>query len=250
MLALLGFSFLGGIITILSPCILPVLPIVLSASTNSGKKRPLGVIIGFVLGFTVVTLSLAALVRVFNFPPDVLRIVAAILILVMGLTMLVPKLQVVFEQVISRLSSKGELSGNRSGLFGGIITGLSLGFVWAPCVGPIMAAVISLAITESVSFNAVLITLAYSLGTAIPLLAIMLGGRKLLQKIGWLKSRAGRIQQVFAALMLVAGVGIFFNLDRRFQSWVLDVLPGYGSALTGLEENSIIDQNIERLTVD
>lgn len=248
MLVLLLFAFLGGVITVLSPCILPVLPIVLSASTSEGKKRPYGVITGFIVSFTAVTLSLSFVVRQFDLSPDVLRVAAAIIILALGLTLLVPKLQLFFEKAVAGLSRRGSVQTNKSGFWGGFITGLTLGFVWAPCVGPIMAAVITLAITETVSWNALLITVFYSLGTAIPLFAVMQGGRKLLNKVTWLKTNSGKIQRVFAALMLVAAIAIFFNLDRRFQSWILDVFPGYGSALTSIEENNLIEENLDKLS--
>lgn len=250
MAPLIFFGFLGGIVTVLSPCILPVLPIVLSASTADGKRRPYGVIVGFIGSFSAVTLGLSALIRLLNLPPHSLRLVAAGVILLLGLTMLVPKLQLAFEQAVSRLSRKGAAGSSKSGFTGGLITGLSLGLVWAPCVGPIMAAVITLAITESVSWGAVIITVFYSLGTAIPLFAVMQGGRQLLNKVSWLKNNAGRIQRVFAVLMLVTAVGIFFDLDRRFQSWMLDVFPNYGSALTSLEDNSVTEENLDLLKAD
>ena len=248
MAILVLFSFLGGIITVLSPCILPLLPIVLSAATSDGKKRPYGVILGFIMSFTVITLSVSAIVRRFNLPPDILRPIAASVILLLGLILIVPKLQVWYEGAISRITTKGAASAGGSGFSGGVVTGLSLGIIWAPCVGPIMAAVITLAITETVSINAVLITVFYSIGTAIPLFAIMQGGKRLLDRVPWLKQKSGQIQRAFAGLMLVTAIGIFFNLDRRFQGWVLDAFPGYGSALTILEENQLIDEKLEVLS--
>lgn len=248
MAVLILFAFLGGIITVLSPCILPVLPVVLSASAAEGKRRPYGVITGFIISFTAVTLSLSTIVRVFDLSPDVLRFAAVVVILILGLTLLIPKLQLQFEKLTAGLARKGSSGKSRSGFTGGLITGFSLGFVWAPCAGPIMAAVITLAITESVTWNAVLITVFYSIGTAIPLFAVMQGGRQLLNKVSWVKKNSGRIQRAFAVLMIVAAVGIFFNLDRMFQSWMLDAFPRYGSLLTGLEENSLIDNNLDSLS--
>ena len=91
MLILVFFAFLSGIVTILSPCILPVLPIVLSGSVG-GKKRPSGVILGFIASFSIFTLALSTLVRVLNIPPDALRYAAVVLIITFGLIMLIPKL--------------------------------------------------------------------------------------------------------------------------------------------------------------
>src|SRR5271157_4294442 len=97
MLVLLAFAFVSGVITILSPCILPVLPIVLSGSIGGGKARPFGVLAGFVISFTVFTLTLAAIVRALGIPADALRVVAVVLIAVFGIVMLVPKLRDGFE---------------------------------------------------------------------------------------------------------------------------------------------------------
>ena len=90
MIVLLGFAFVSGVITILSPCILPVLPIVLSGGVGGGRARPFGVLVGFVVSFTVFTLALSAIVQALGIPVDAMRIVAVVLIVLFGVVMLVP----------------------------------------------------------------------------------------------------------------------------------------------------------------
>jgi len=241
MAVLLAFAFVSGMITILSPCILPVLPIVLSGGVSGGRARPFGVIAGFAASFTVFTLTLSTLVQAFHVPADALRAVAVALIVAFGLVMLVPKLRDGFELLASGLANwsrprAGAVSAKpRLGFWSGLPIGLSLGLVWTPCVGPIMASVISLALARQVDGGSALIALSYTLGTSIPMLAVMIGGRALLARIPWLARNAAGIQKGFGVVMIVVGVAIGFGWDRRFQTAVLAALPGYGAGLTAIE---------------
>lgn len=254
MFALLVFAFVSGIVTILSPCILPVLPVILSGTTGKGKARPYGILTGFVVSFVVFTLALTALVSALGLSPDALRIVAVVIIALFGLIMLVPRLAAGFELLAARAARIGGRVGSSragsppagsarvlsNGYLGGLPVGLSLGLVWTPCVGPIMASVISLAITQQVDGGAVFITLAYTLGTSIPMLAVMLGGRALLNKVPFLSRNSGKVQRVFGALMLVVAVSIGFGWDRQFQSSILDIFPNYGTGLTAVEDLDLV----------
>ena len=196
---LIAFAFLAGIVTVLSPCILPVLPIVLSGSLTGGKKRPLGIILGFILSFTFFTLFSFALLQLLGIPPDTLRIVAIAILALFGISLFVPQLQVYLERMMSFLASKRSGQTQHEGFGGGIVVGVSLGLLWTPCVGPILGSVIALAATSSVTFLALFITLAYSIGTALPLLAIMFGGRQLLSKAPWITRNAGKSRSFSAS---------------------------------------------------
>jgi cytochrome c biogenesis protein CcdA/thiol-disulfide isomerase/thioredoxin len=239
MLVLLAFAFLSGVITILSPCILPVLPIVLAGGSSGGKARPFGVIAGFVASFSFFTLALSALVQALGVPADAMRYAAIVLIVLFGVVMLVPRLRELFDVAVSRIASRGGAGGapsrKRAGFWGGIPVGLSLGLVWTPCVGPIMASVISLALSQKVDGGSVFVTLAYTLGTAIPMLAVMLGGRALIARVPALARNAGKIQRVFGAVMILMGVALIFQWDRQIQTAILRAFPSYGSGLTAIE---------------
>ena len=134
-------------------------------------------------------------------------------------------------------------SQNRTGFGGGLLIGFSVGLLWTPCVGPILASVISLAITGTVTFDAFLITLAYSLGTAIPMFLIMLGGQNALKRVPWLLANLGNIQKAFGVLMILTAIGIFFNVDRKFQTFILNTFPQYGVGLIKFEDNETIKIN-------
>lgn len=259
MIFLIGFAFLAGIVTILSPCILPILPIVLSGSlpagrqvSGSGKRKPQGIVTGFVLSFTFFTLFLSGLVKATGVSADALRSISIIIILIFGISLLLPQFQVIMEKLFSRVSNKfaapgGSLPAGRQGFLGGVLIGLSLGLIWTPCVGPILASVITLAATSDVSLAAFFITLAYSIGTAIPMFAIMYGGRGLLQKIPWLLPNTEKIQKGFGVLMILTAIGIFFNIDRRFQTYILETFPGYGVGLTKFEDNEMVKNQLQNL---
>ncbi len=236
MLTTAFFAFLSGIVTVASPCVLPILPFLLSG-TIGGRSRPYGIILGFIASFTVFTLLLSSIVGWLGIPPDALRWISVGLLLAFGLTLVIPALHTAYErfssQSVSQLGNLGQQQGN--GFFGGLLVGATLGILWTPCVGPIMASVITLALSGNITAQAIFVTLAFSLGTAIPMLAIMIGGRNLLNRIPNLMTNLPKVQRGFGVAMVVFAVAIGFNLDRTFQTWVLDTFPGYSSFLTGLE---------------
>ena len=250
MIVLIAFAFLAGIVTILSPCILPILPIILSSSIGgkeTGRARPLGVVVGFIASFTFFTLFLSTLVKASGISPDVLRTVSVFVIAGFGISLLIPRFQLFVEKLFSqatRFLPRGNL---QTGFGPGLLIGLSLGLLWTPCVGPILASVISLAITGTVTLDAFMITFAYSLGTAVPLFLVMAGGQNMLRKIPWLLSNTGRIQKVFGVVMIVTAIGIFFNVDRTFQTYILNTFPQYGIGLTKFEDNKIIKQELKKI---
>lgn len=247
MLILILFAFIAGVITILSPCILPILPIILTGAVGSGKRRPIGIVLGFITSFTFFTLALSTIVKATGLPSDLLRNVAVVTIIGLGISMVLPQTQLFLEKLFSRFANAVPRT-NSNGLSGGFVLGLTLGLVWAPCVGPILASVITLAITSSVTFASVLITLAYALGTALPMFAVMTGGRQLLQKNQWLLENAAKIQQGFGVVMIAVGLSMLFQLDRQFQSLVLEKFPQYGAGLTAIENNSSVQKQLKEIS--
>jgi cytochrome c biogenesis protein CcdA/thiol-disulfide isomerase/thioredoxin len=250
MLLLIGFAFLAGVVTVLSPCILPVLPVVLSGGISGGKARPWGVITGFIASFTVFTLTLSSLVQALGLNPDLLRWVSAGLIAVFGVVLVVPAFKDAFLAWTTRMVSRGSTSVRpgkpAGGYWSGLVLGLGLGVVWTPCVGPIMASVITLALSSSVDASSIFITLAYTLGTAIPLFLVMNGGRALLQRVPWLTRHSSGIQRGFGVLMLATAIALFTGADRLFSSWILQVFPSYGSGLTAIENQDAVKNELSK----
>lgn len=232
-----GFAFLAGVITVLSPCVLPLLPVILATAAQEGKARPIGVMIGFVGSFTLATLALSYLVRSLGLPPDINRLLAGYVLILLGLVLAVPALHDLFERFTSRLV--GRFSGGAvvqgSGFGGGLAVGSGLGLAWSPCVGPIMASVITLALNQQVNASAVLITLAFSLGTAIPMAAIVIGGRKVARRLRWFQANAKAVQQALGLIMLLVGVAILAGWDRLIQIQLLTWFPNWELSLTGWE---------------
>ncbi len=244
---LILFAFLGGLVTILSPCILPLLPIVLGASAQEGKKRPLGVVSGFIISFTFFTLFLTSIVRATGLPGDTLRNIAAITILVFGLVLTIPKLLVLWESLASRLANRTKAPRDANGFKGGFAIGISLGLVWTPCVGPILASIITLAATSQVGLGAVVITAAYSAGTAIPLFFLIYGGNRAVKTMPYLKKNSPAIQKIFGLLMILTALALYTGFDRRFQSYILDRFPEYGAGLTSFENTPFVESQINKL---
>lgn len=253
MIILLIFAFLAGIVTVLSPCILPILPIILTSTIggqNSGHARPVGVILGFILSFTFFTLFLSTLVRLSGISADTVRLFSVLVIAGFGVSLLIPQFQIFVEKLFSKLAAFMPNGQNRTGFGGGLIIGFSVGLLWTPCVGPILASVISLAITGTVTLDAFLITLSYSLGTAIPMFLIMLGGQSALRRVPWLLSNLANIQKIFGVLMILTAVAIFFNIDRKFQTFILNTFPQYGAGLIKLEDNELIMNELDKKDSD
>ena len=178
MLVLIGIGFLAGVITAISPCVLPVLPIVLAGGATGSGRRPLAIVAGLVASFTAFTLSAAALLDALGLPQDTLRDAAIALLFVLAATLLVPQLGILLERPFAFLTRRrgGELGG-------GFLLGVSLGLVFVPCAGPVLATITVLAAERQVGLDAVLLTLAYSIGAAVVLLAVALGGQRVSRRL-------------------------------------------------------------------
>ena len=171
MLILLAIGFVAGIVTALSPCVLPVLPIVLAGGATG--RRPLAIVAGIVVSFTVFTLFAAWLLDLLGLPQDLLRNLAIALLLLVALTLLVPQVGELLARPLQALTRRG--SGD---LGGGFFLGASLGLVFVPCAGPVLAAVTVIAAKREVGFDGLLLTVSYAIGAALPMLAIAFAGQR------------------------------------------------------------------------
>ncbi len=248
MVILLFFAFVSGFLTILAPCIWPLLPIILSSATTGGKRKPLGITLGIMLSFGVFTLTISYIVKLIPFDPNLLRLFAVIVISFLGITLLIPILSQKLEGYVSRLSgSFGSKLANKNGFHGGFITGLALGIVWAPCAGPILATIATLAATQQVNSAVVLVTLFYVLGVGIPLFVFAEVGSRLFTKSRFVSKYTGRIQQIFGIIMILTAFAILTNFDKVLQAKLLDVFPSYSSFLTKFESTDTVKQQLDAL---
>jgi cytochrome c biogenesis protein CcdA/thiol-disulfide isomerase/thioredoxin len=240
---LVVFAFLAGAGTALSPCVLPVLPALLSAGATGGRRRPLGIVSGLAITFTVTIVGLATVVDGVGFGDSALRTVAIVALAGFGVAVVVPAVGDRLEAPLSRLGRFGPRSAGQ-GFLSGVLVGGALGFVYAPCAGPILAAVISV---SAASGNTVAVGLAYSLGSSAALLVLALGGRALADRV----RRAGRgpsLQRALGAVMVLTAVAMAAGLDVRFQSAIADYLPAaVVNPTRALEESDAVAQRLDDL---
>src|SRR5437763_239144 len=223
MIILIGFALLAGAGTALSPCVLPVLPALLSAGGVGGRRRPLGIVLGLSVTFTVTIVGVANVVDGVGLGSDPLRDLAIAVLLGFGLALILPGLGARLEAPLSRLARFGVRGARTSGdgFASGLIVGGALGFVYTPCASPVLAAVISV---SAATGRTVAIAIAYAAGSALVLLVLTLGGRRLLERA----RRAGRgllLQRALGLVMVLTAVSIATSLDVEFDQFVAQHIP-------------------------
>lgn len=225
MLVLLLIGFLAGIVTAISPCVLPVLPVLLAGGA-SGRK-PLRIVAGLVVSFSVFTLFASWFLGRLGLPQDLLRNLAIVLLFVMAGVLLLPRAALRLERWLSFFSRLRP--GNTGG--GGFFLGATLGLVFVPCAGPFLAAITVAAARESFGSRTIAATVAYALGTAIPMLAIARGGRELGTRI---RAHAERLRIASGAVIALVAIGFVFHVEDRLAQ----LTPGYTTFLQNRIEQS------------
>jgi cytochrome c biogenesis protein CcdA/thiol-disulfide isomerase/thioredoxin len=246
MLLLILFAAVAGAGTALTPCVLPVLPGLLASAGTGGRRRPLGVIVGLGFTHTVAIVALASLIDGIGLPDAAVRTGAVVILLAFGVSLLVPSLAARVERPLMRLARFGP-RGRGDGFWSGLVVGGGLGFVYAPCAGPILAAVVSVSATRGASEEVVAVALGYATGSALVLLAIAYGGRRLLDRL----RSAGRgpaVQRVLGLVMVGTAVAVATDLDVRFQTALADELPAFVTNPTrGLERSGAVEDRLAEL---
>lgn len=204
----LALAFTEGFALIISPCILPILPIMLSGTIAGGKKRPLGIVVGFVITFAIFTLCARFLVQHLGINLDILRYVALGLIILFGLTMVSDYLSEKFSLLTQRFANIGHrYSVNaKEGFFSGFFLGTLVSLIWVPCAGPILAAVIVQTAIQQATFMSFLTLLLFGLGSAIPMLLIALTGKKLLNNLKFFKKHGLFLRKIFGVIIIIGAL--------------------------------------------
>jgi cytochrome c biogenesis protein CcdA/thiol-disulfide isomerase/thioredoxin len=225
MALLILFGFIAGAATALSPCVLPVLPIALSAGATGGRRRPLGIVTGLTLSFSFATVALVYVIAALGLPDDFLRKLAIIVLLGFGVVLLIPPLAARLEAWMSRFVSRFGVAESRGdGFWSGVAVGLSLGLVYAPCAGPILAGVITVSASQSFDAGKLAVALSYGLGSAAVLYVLMLGGRRLAAPLA---RRGIGLQMAMGAVMVVVALAMLNDYDIRFQNRIASDLPSF-----------------------
>jgi cytochrome c biogenesis protein CcdA/thiol-disulfide isomerase/thioredoxin len=249
MLLLLIFGFVAGAATAVSPCVVPVLPIALSAGVTGGRRKPLGVVAGLVVSFTFALFALVYVIDALGLPNDLLRNVAIIVLAGFGIVLLVPALSARVEGFASRFTSRvGVKTDGGDGFWPGFGLGLSLGVLYAPCAGPILAGVLTFSASQSFNGGRLAVVLAYAIGSAIVLYAIMLGGRKLAAPLA---RRSGAFQMVMGAIMVLVAFAMWQGYDNSFRSDVANSLPAFlNKPVEDIEQSGSAQQALAEIRGD
>ena len=246
MLLLILFAALAGAATAVTPCVLPVLPALLSASATGGKRRPIGIVTGLALTFTITIAGLASVIDGVGVANGVERKIAIAVLFVAGLALLLPAVGDRIEAPLSRLARFGPRS-RGEGFWSGMVVGAALGFLYAPCAGPILAAVVSLGVVEGGSARIILLAASYSVGSAAVLLVLSLGGRR----VGRAPARRGPRARAPARVRRRAGRdrGVMsVNLDVRFQTALANHFPNFiVNPTKGLETSNAVERRLADL---
>src|SRR5215213_1875844 len=234
-LLLVLFAFVAGAGTALSPCVLPVLPALLSAGATGGRRRPLGIVLGLALTFTVTIVALAKVVDGVGLGESLVRDLAIAALALFGVVVAAPRLQA----PLYRLARFGP-RGYGSGFWSGLGVGAALGFVYAPCAGPVLAAVVSV---SAASGRTATIGLAYAAGSGAVLLALALLGRRVVKPF-----RGPALSRVLGSVMVLTAIAMALQLDIRFQTAIADHLPAaLVNPTNSLETSGAVEKRLAEL---
>jgi cytochrome c-type biogenesis protein len=229
-------AFGAGALTILSPCVLPLVPIVLGTAAQRHRFGPLALAAGLVASFTIVGFAIATLGAASGFDGEIIRRAGAILLTVAGLVLLIPALQNLIATAATPLASWADLriAGlERFGLAGHALIGVLLGLVWSPCVGPTLGAATILAAQGDSLGQVAIVMLAFGMGIATILLILAFGTRRFLSKWrGKMMATGSGGKRIFGGLLVAVGVMIWTGYDRVAEGVLVTASPEWLTTLT------------------
>ena len=213
----------AGILTIAAPCIFPLLPILLGTSIgHTSKTRPLFIVAGFILVFSIAALLLSFLSLHAGLSSNVVRNVGIIILALFGIFMLVPSSFDILSTRLNSLAAKGsQLGGTGQGSWGAFVLGMTLGIVWTPCAGPVLASILALIALQKELLTAAILLLAYSIGAGVPMLILAYLGQYLTTQIAWISRYTPVLQRVFGAIIILVAIGLYFNYDTLLYAKLL-----------------------------
>lgn len=228
MLSLL-LAYGAGLLTLINPCVLPILPIVLATALSADRRAPLRLALGMSLSFVALGLGLSAAGPGLGLSPDTAARAAALLMAAFGLVMLVPALAARFATATAGLAARADRGLGAdwaTSPTGQIAGGLLLGAVWSPCIGPTLGAAISLAAQRTDLLGAGLTMAAFAAGVSTLILALAYGAKSRLQARKALLTRlAPKARPILGAAFLAVGLFLWSGLNHPVEAWLLDTLP-------------------------
>jgi cytochrome c biogenesis protein CcdA len=235
-IATLGLAFLAGVLSVLSPCVLPLLPIVLGTAQSEHRLGPAALAAGLAVSFTLIGLFVATIGFAIGLDTDVFRAISAMLLIAVGVVLLVPRLQ---QQVAVAAGPIGSWADERLGgftatsLWGQFGLGALLGAVWVPCVGPTLGAATILAAKGEDLGQVALTMLAFGVGAAVPLMVLGFVSREAMMRWRGKLMEAGKGgKMLLGALLLAVGLLVATGADKKLEVFLLDVSPQWLTDLT------------------
>lgn len=236
MLTLVLIGLVGGLITGISPCVLPVLPAVFIAGSNS--RRPYLVVLGLTLSFSLFTLLGTLVLSALHLPQGVIRWAGLIVLALLGVGMIVPWFERLLERPFARIPAL-KVSEHRGG---GFVLGLALGAVYVPCAGPVLAAITVAGATDHLGGKTVALTVAFAIGTAIPLLVFALAGNRVGARVKAFRRRQRAIRIGGGVVVIALAVGLTFNVTDYLQRAIPDYTTSLNTAIGATAVPKVLDQ--------
>jgi cytochrome c-type biogenesis protein len=222
----LGLALLGGMLTTLSPCVLPILPIVVGRSLQSHRYAPVILVAGLVSGFAVAGSLLGVTASWLPSLANGIRLSAIVLLLGLGLLAIFPEWRDRFFHELFRILRLNRIQTLAPvGLVGEFWLGSQLGLLWTPCAGPVLGSILVLAAVDHQVIGAFWLLLVYGVGAGLPLLAIAYGGRSLSHKLLKIRAHSERLQRIGGVMVVVTAIVILLGWDVRLQLWLAPLFP-------------------------
>ena len=230
-------AFGAGVLSVLSPCVLPLLPAIMAYSSERGKLRPLAIVIGLCISFTAMGVIFSAFGSVVYAYRGYMETIAEITIIALGIVMLfdLP----VFDRLSALAPQLAPQTTQGEGLFGGLLLGLSLGIVWMPCLGPLIGSVLMTVIPEGDILYGGTVLFIYSLGLAIPMLGIAYATSTLTGHVRGLSRHSMAIRRIAGGVLILIGLGMVLGVYNLFWGWVVDASYTIRSDLSGIVDRLI-----------
>jgi cytochrome c-type biogenesis protein len=225
----LVFAYLAGLLTLINPCVLPVLPIVMASSLQSDRRAPIALAAGMSLSFVLLGVGVAALGPALGIRGETVGRLAAVMMIGFGAVMLVPTFGSRFAMATSGVATRADVGMNvtaTGGLGGQVAGGMLLGAVWSPCIGPTLGAAIAMASQGENLLRAGAIMAAFALGVSSLILLIAYGARQWLQRnMGLMRALSERSKPILGATFILIGLGLWFRLNHIIDVWMIENLP-------------------------
>jgi cytochrome c biogenesis protein CcdA len=218
----IALSIFGGLLTAFSPCVLPVLPIVIGRSLQTHRYGPIALVTGMMSGFAIAGSLLGVASLWFTGLANFIRILAIAVLLVLGILSLFPKLNYL---LLSKLPIPKFKQPERVNLLGEFFLGSQLGLLWTPCAGSVLGGILVLAITENQAFSAFILLLFYGFGAGIPMLLLAYSSRYFSKAFLRLRAHSQLLQRIGGLLISLTAIAIILGWDVKIQLWLAPLFP-------------------------